>query len=139
MARSSRIVNSCPLKVSLEAEQNPEGYGSHMTMMVAAPPLSVAGKQQREVDRTTSSCSSQYRSLGRAHALLVATIYETARPLRIVSNSVCVWRSRFEVAGVPGVGQISPDLERTSCFSEGIVAPVVQDALHALPDGDSTN
>ena len=56
------------------------------------------------------SSSLPHRMVMQAEALLLSaecvSIYETARQVRVASNSVRAWRRRFEVEGVAGVGRM---------------------------------
>jgi transposase len=114
-----------------------------MTVMLAAPPLSVSDKQRRELERIARSSSMPHRSVLQAKALLLSAdgiaIYEVARRLHVASNSVRRWRRRFEVEGLESVGRIAPGRGRRSWLPEGAVAEVVRVTLEEQPDDGSTH
>jgi transposase len=64
---------------------------------------------------------------------------EVAGRCHTTNDSVRAWRRRFEAEGTPGVGRIAQERGRRSWISEGMVAAVVHDRLHATPDDGSTH
>jgi transposase len=114
-----------------------------MTVMLAAPPLSVSDEQRAQLERMARSSSLPHRSVLQAKALLLSAdgvaIYEVARRLHVASNSVRTWRRRFEREGMAGVGRIARGRGRNSWLPEGIVAEVVRVTLEEQPDDGSTH
>ncbi len=88
------------------------------------------------------SPSLAHRTVMQAEALLLSaqgvSIYETARQVRVASNSVRAWRRRFEVEGVAGVGRIAEGRGRRSWVAQEVEDAVVNDTLHVRPDDGST-
>jgi transposase len=66
------------------------------------------------------------------------SIYETARQMKVASNSVRVWRRRFEAEGLSGVGRIAEGRGRTSWVAADVEDAVVHDTLHVRPEDGST-
>jgi transposase len=113
-----------------------------MVSVLAAPALVVSDGQREVLERMARSSSLPHRTVTQAKALLLAadgvSIYETARQLRVASNSVRSWRRRFEVEGVVGVGRIADGRGRTSWVAAEVEDGVVNDTLHVRPDDGST-
>ena len=88
------------------------------------------------------SSSLAHRTVRQAKALLLAAdgvaIYDTARQVGVSSNSVRLWRKRFEAEGVAGVGQIAKGRGRRSWVACEVEDAVVADTLHLRPDDGST-
>ena len=113
-----------------------------MVSVLAAPALVVSDEQMEVLERMARSSSLPHRTVTQAKALLLAadgvSIYETARQLRVASNSVRGWRRRFEVEGVVGVGRIADGRGRRSWVAAEVEDGVVNDTLHVRPDDGST-
>jgi transposase len=114
-----------------------------MVSVLAAGPLVVSGEQREALERMARSSSLSYRTVVQARALLLAadglSIYETARRVKVASNSVRAWRRRFEAEGVAGVGRIAEGRGRRSWVATEVEDAVVHDTLHARPDDGSTH
>jgi transposase len=114
-----------------------------MASVLAAPPLVVSPEQREGLERAARSPSLPHRSVLQAKALLLAadgvSIYETARQVRVTSNSVRAWRRRFEGEGLAGVGKIAHGRGRKSWVAAEVEEAVVNDTLHARPDDGSTH
>ena len=114
-----------------------------MISVLAKPALSMTASQREQLERMSRSSSLPHRTVLQARALLMAgdgvAVYETARQLKVASNSVRGWRRRFEAEGVEGVGRIAEGRGRRSWLPDGTVAAVVHDTLHSRPDDGSTH
>ena len=114
-----------------------------MTVMFAAPPLEVTDEEREELERSARSSSLLHRAVLQAKALLLSAdgeaIFEIARRLDVASNSVRMWRRRFESEGVDGIGRIAPGRGRRSWLPEGTVAEVVRVTREERPDEGSTH
>jgi Homeodomain-like domain len=113
-----------------------------MVSVLAAAALVVSNEQREVLERVARSAFLPHRAVTQARALLLAgdgvSIYETARQLRVASNSVRAWRRRFEREGLAGVGRIAEGRGRTSWVAAEVEAAVVNDTLHVRPDDGST-
>ena len=113
-----------------------------MVSVLAADPLVVSSEQREALERLARSLSLPHRAVIQARALLLAadgvSIYETARQVKVASNSVRVWRRRFLVEGVAGVGRIAEGRGRRSWVAAEVEDAVVHDTLHVRPDDGST-
>src|SRR5579859_5238584 len=114
-----------------------------MVSMLAARPLVVSAEQRESLERMARSSSLPHRTVTQAKALLLAaegvSIYETARQVKVASNSVRAWRRRFEVEGVAGVGKVAEGRGRRSWVAAEVEDAVVHDTLHVRPDDGSTH
>src|SRR5580658_10407852 len=112
-------------------------------MVLAARALVVSSEQRESLERMARSSSLPHRSVLQARALLLAadgvSIYETARQVKVTSNSVRAWRRRFEAEGLAGVGKIAQGRGRKSWVAAEVEDAVVNDTLHARPDDGSTH
>ena len=59
---------------------------------------------------------------------LVGSVGSRVRP------TVIVWRKKFAVSGLAGVGQIAPGRGRRSLISDAVVAEIVADTTSSTPD-----
>jgi transposase len=104
--------------------------------------LDVTPDQREALERVAKSSSLPYRTVTQARALLLAAdgvaTNEVARRLGTTDDSVRVWRGRFEVEGVAGVGRIAKGRGRKSWLPAGTVAEVVRVTLEESPDDGST-
>jgi transposase len=115
-----------------------------MVAVLSARPLAVSEERRVALERMTRSSSLPHRTVVQAKALLLAadgvSIYETARQLKVASNSVRAWRRRFEVEGVAGVGRIAEGRgPRPSAATAEVEAAVLDDTLRVRPDDGSTH
>ena len=114
-----------------------------MVSVLAKPPLEMTADQRAQLEQMARSLSLPHRMVTQARALLMAAdgaaVYETARQLRVASNSVRDWRRRFESEGVPGVGRVASGRGRRPWLPEGTVDAVVDATLHTRPDDGSTH
>lgn len=114
-----------------------------MVSVLAARPLAVSLEQREALERMARSLSLPHRTVTQAKALLLAadgvSIYETARQVKVASNSVRAWRRRFEIEGLSGVGKIAQGRGRRSWVAADVEDAVVHDTLHVRPDDDSTH
>jgi transposase len=114
-----------------------------MVSVLAASPLVVSSEEREVLERMARSSSLPHRTVTQARALLLAadgvSIYETARQVRVASNSVRVWRRRFESEGVGRVGKIAAGRGRRSWVAAEVEDAVVHDTLHVRPDDGSTH
>lgn len=114
-----------------------------MVSVLAARPLAVSPEQREALERMSRSLSLPHRTVTQAKALLLAadgvSIYETARQVKVASNSVRAWRRRFEIEGLAGVGKIAEGRGRRSWVAADVEDAVVYDTLHVRPDDDSTH
>jgi transposase len=110
---------------------------------ITAEPLAMSDEQRQALGVIARSTSLPYRRVVQAKALLLAAdgvpTNEVARRCRTTDTSVRSWRRRFALEGVEGVGKIAPGRGRRSWLPEGMVAAVVHDTLHELPDDGSTH
>src|SRR5947207_2258443 len=114
-----------------------------MVAVLAARPLVMSVEQRVALERMARSPSLPHRAVTQAKALLLAadgvSIYETARRMKVASNSVRAWRRRFEAEGVAGVGQIAEGRGRRSWVAAEVEDAIVHDTLHVRPDDGSTH
>src|ERR1700728_1325591 len=114
-----------------------------MVSVLRADPLVVSLEQREVLERLGRSSSLPHRTVTQAKALLLAadgmSIYETARQMKVASNSVRAWRRRFEVEGLAGVGRIAEGRGRRSWVAAEVEDAVVNDTLHVRPDDGSTH
>ena len=103
-----------------------------------APPLVMTPVQRAALEAMVSSMTLDHRTGVQALALLMAAdgvgTNEVARRCRISSESVRVWRRRFEDEGVEGVGRIAAGRGRKPWLRPGTVAAVLHDTLYEAPD-----
>ena len=113
-----------------------------MAPTLAALVLHVTDEQRATLSRLARSSSLSDRTVVRAKALLLCAegeaIYEVARRLDVVPNSVRRWRRRFEEEGLDCVGVIAPGRGRKPSLPEGTVANVMNLTMKFLPDNAST-
>jgi transposase len=114
-----------------------------MASVLTARPLVVSPQQREALERLARSSSSPHRAVIQAKALLLAadgvSIYETARQMKVASNSVRAWRRRFETEGLAGVGKIAEGRGRRSWVAADVEDALVHDTLHVVPDDGSTH
>lgn len=114
-----------------------------MVSVLAARPLAVSPEQREALERMARSLSLPHRTVTQAKALLLAadgvSIYETARQVKVASNSIRAWRRRFEIEGLAGVGKIAEGRGRRSWVAAEVEDAVVHDTLHVRPDDGSTH
>ena len=67
-----------------------------------------------------------------------ASVRSTAERLGTYPNTVARWRDRYFDAGVDGVGVIAPGLGRKPKIDAEVIAAIVEDALHSVPDDGLT-
>jgi transposase-like protein len=114
-----------------------------MLSVLSARPLMVTSLQREALERMARSSSLPHRSVLQAKALLLAadgvSIYETARQVKVASNSVRAWRRRFEREGVDGVGRIESGRGPKATVTPQVESAVVRDTLCVRPDDGSTH
>jgi transposase len=115
-----------------------------MVSVLSARALVVTAEQRESLEKMAGSSSLPHRTVVQAKALLLAadgvSIYETARQVKVASNSVRFWRRRFEREGPAGVGRIAEGRgAKRSVVTAEVEAAVVSDTLCARPDDGSTH
>jgi transposase len=115
-----------------------------MMSVLTARPLVVSAEQREVLERMARSSSLPHRTVVQAEALLLAadgvSIYETARRVKVASNSIRTWRRRFEREGVEGVGRIAKGRgAKPSVVTAEVEEGVVHDTLHVRPDDGATH
>jgi len=101
----------------------------------------LTGEQRDGLERLARSHTAPVREVRQAKALLWAakgvSNAEIARRWGATTKSVRRWRSRFCAEGVASVGRIRPGRGRPAEIDASVVAAVVHDTLHAVPDDGS--
>src|ERR1700722_6447030 len=114
-----------------------------MVVVLAAGRLVMSVEEREALERMARSSSLPYRTVTQASALLLAadgvSVYETARQVRVASNSGRRGRGRFEIEGLAGVGRIAEGRGRRSWVAAEVEDAVVHDTLHVGPDDGSTH
>ena len=115
-----------------------------MVCVMRARPLAVSAVQREALEKMARSSSLPHRVVVQARALLLAadgvSVYETARQVKVASNTVRAWRRRFEAEGVEGVGRIAKGRgPKATVVTAEVEAAVVRDTLSLRPDDGSTH
>lgn len=66
------------------------------------------------------------------------SVRSTASQLGTYPNTVARWRDRYLAAGVAGVGEIAAGRGRKPEIDSAVIAAIVDDTLHTVPDDGST-
>lgn len=110
--------------------------------VVVAEPLRVSDEQREALEAMARSLSLPHRKVVQAKALLLAADgvanNEIARRCSTTADSVRSWRRRFGSEGVAGVGRIAAGRGRKPEISPEVIASIVHDTLHTVPDDGST-
>jgi transposase len=115
-----------------------------MVSVLSAGALVVTAEQHEWLEQVARSSSLPHRTVVQAKALLLSadgmSIYETARQVKVASNSVRAWRRRFDREGIEGVGRIEKGRgAKPSVVTAEVEAAVVHDTLCVRPDDGSTH
>ena len=114
-----------------------------MVHFLAAPPLTMTDYERSQLEKFAKSRTMVHRTVLRASALLLAAdgvaSNEIALRVHVNSNSVQMWRGRFEEDGIDGVGRVAPGRGRKPSLPEGTFAEVVALKMNELPDDRSTH
>jgi transposase len=112
-----------------------------MPVMIAVA-LQVSRSERRELKRLARSSSLPHRMVVQAAGLLLAADgvanEQIARECATTPDTVRRWRAKFEAGGVEAVGVIGPGRGRKPEIAQDVIAAIVDDTLHTVPDDGST-
>jgi transposase len=110
-------------------------------VVAAADALVMSPEQRSALVSIARSQTLAHRQVRQARALLLAAEGvangEIARQVGTSPAGVRRWRTRFEVEGVDSVGRVRPGRGRKPTISAEVVAAIVDDTLHMVPDDGS--
>jgi transposase len=110
-------------------------------VVAAAEALVLTDEQRGGLERLARSHRAPVREVRQAKALLWAaegvSNADIARRCGSTTKSVRRWRSRFCADGLASVGRIRPGRGRPAEIDASVVAAIVHDTLHAVPDDGS--
>jgi transposase len=110
-------------------------------VVAAAGALVVTAEQRLALEVMARSRVVAHGKVRQARALLWAadglSNAEIARRSQTSPAGVRRWRRRFEAEGIDAIGRVSPGRGRRPRLSDTVVAAIVADTLHTVPDDGS--